>query len=239
MELVKSIGQNISNNVELEIKQNSFLESTLGKTINKGIDLGLRVLLPDLIENQVIDVKDALFKEGLGAGIKKAISSAIDIGKSAIGVVTGKFENISQAQTAVQKGGIIDGVSNAMDFVLNKTQERGVLPNTIANTIRSGKNSLLSTISNNIENEFNKQLQSLERLNKYSNNWKEFFKDHNFEGMTKEIYKINAELKGLLPMEETLKNARTIQNLHSLIKNNGKDFNLSKEQLKLAEMLNM
>lgn len=239
MELVKSIGQNISNNVELEIKQNSFLESTLGKTINKGIDLGLRALLPDLIENQVIDVKDVLFKEGLGSGIKKAISSAIDIGKSAIGVVTGKFENISQAQTAVQKGGIIDGVSNAMDFVLNKTQERGVLPNTIANTIRSGKNSLLSTISNNIENEFNKQLQSLERLNKYSNNWKEFFKDHNFEGMTKEIYKINAELKGLLPMEETLKNARTIQNLHSLIKNNGKDFNLSKEQLKLAEMLNM
>ena len=131
------IGNELNTEVGLEKKQNKFLESTLGKVINVGIDLGLRALLPDLIENQVIDVKNTLFNEGLSQGIKKAVSSAVDLGKSAIGVVTGNFENISQVQVAVQKGGLIDGVSDALDFVLDKTQEKGVLSNDIARTIKS------------------------------------------------------------------------------------------------------
>ena len=121
--------------------------------------------------------------------------------------------------------------------MLDKTSNSGLISNTIVKTIKGGKNSLLNTISNNIENEFNAQLQSAERLQKYSNNWKEYFNNKDIEGMTKELYKINAEIKELLPMENTLKEARIIQNLHSLIKNNGKDFNLTQEQIELAEML--
>ena len=34
-----------------------------------------------------------------------------------------------------------------------------------------------------------------------------------------------------------IKEDRVIQNLHTLIQNNGKDFNLTKEQLELANML--
>lgn len=81
-------------------------------------------------------------------------------------------------------------------------------------------------------------MQSLERLQKYSNNWKQYFNNRNYEGMTKEYYKINNEIKQLVPMENTLKEARTIQNLQMLIKNNGKNFDLTEEQMKLAEMLN-
>ena len=38
-------------------------------------------------------------------------------------------------------------------------------------------------------------------------------------------------------MEQTLREARTIENLHTLIKNNGQDFNLTDEQMQLAEIL--
>ncbi len=153
------------------------------------------------------------------------------------GIFTGNFENISQMQAAVQKGGIIDGMSDTIDYVLEKTQEKGVLPTTIARTIRTGKNTLLNNVANNIENEFNQQIKSAERLQRYSSNWKEYFNNKDFEGMTNQIYKIRAELKELVPMENTLKEARTIENLHNLIKNNGKDFNLSTEQQELAKML--
>lgn len=34
--------------------QNGFLQTTIGKVINSGLNLGLRALLPDLIEDQVI-----------------------------------------------------------------------------------------------------------------------------------------------------------------------------------------
>lgn len=153
------------------------------------------------------------------------------------GIITGNFDNISQMQAAVQKGGIIDGMSDTIDYVLEKTEAKGILPTTIVRTIRTGKNTLLNNVANNIENEFNKQIKSAERLQRYSSNWKECFNNKDFEGMTNQIYKIRTELKELVPMENTIKEARTIENLHSLIKNNGKDFNLSAEQQELAKML--
>lgn len=153
------------------------------------------------------------------------------------GIFTGNFDNISQMQAAVQKGGIIDGMSDTIDYVLEKTEKNGILPQTITRTIRTGKNTLLNNVANNIESEFNKQIKSAERLQRYSNNWKECFNNKDFEGMTTQIYKIRAELKELVPMENTINEARTIENLHNLIKNNGKDFNLSSEQQELAKML--
>ena len=238
MELVQALNQTVTNDREIGKKQNSFLDTTLGKVINSGVNLGLKVLLPDFIEDQVIGVKDTLLREGLGEGIKKAISSAVDIGKNAIGMVTNSFQNISQAQSAVQKGGIVEGISDSLDYVLEKTENKELLSNDITNTLKNGKNTILENVSTSIENEFKNQIKSLEKIQKYSNNWKEYFNNKNYDGMTKELYKLNNEIKKVLPMEKILNDARTIQNLHSLIKNNGKDFNLTEEQLQLAQMLN-
>ena len=85
-------------NVELNknVEKNNFLNSVLGKTINTAIDIGLRAILPDLIENQVIDIKNALLQNGLKAGIDTAVNSAINLGKSAVGIVTGNFENMEE-----------------------------------------------------------------------------------------------------------------------------------------------
>ena len=67
----------IENNLQNDLGQNNFLESVIGKTINTGIDIGIRALLPDYIENQVIDLKDNLIQYGLKDGIKKSIEDAI------------------------------------------------------------------------------------------------------------------------------------------------------------------
>lgn len=234
---------NLENNLNKEneiIKtedQTKFIETTLGKTINFGLDIGLRALLPDYIEQQVIDIKNTLMQEGFSKGIKKVVSSAIDFGKSAIGIVTGNFENISQVQTAIKNGGIIDSVSGIVDSVLNRVNKTGKLPYNITNTIRKGKNIILNSITNKIEEEFTNQLDAAEKLQKYENNWKQYFNNKDFIGMQREYEKIREKLKILIPMENTLKQARTIENLHTLIKNNGQDFNLSKEELELVNLL--
>lgn len=217
--------------------QNNFLDTTLGKVINTAVDLGLRWVLPDFIENQIIDVKDSLIKGGLKQGIDKAIDSAIELGKSVTGIFTGKFENISQAQNAIKNGGIIDGVSNALDSAISFSTKRGLIPSNIATIIRQGKNVILDNVSNNIETEFVNQLNSVEKLGKYENNWRNYFRSQNFEGMEREYQKIKEKLKEILPLETTLKEARQIENLHLLIKNNGQDFNLTQEQLELAGLL--
>ncbi len=228
---------NNKNNINLTNSQNNFLETTLGKTINFGLDIGLRALLPDYIEQQIIDIKDIILNNGFKDGINKVISSAIDFGKSAMGIVTGKFENISQVQTAIKNGGIIDGISGLVDGVLNRINKTGKLSYNLTNTIRKGKNIILNSITNKIEEEFTNQLDAAEKLQKYENNWKQYFNNKDFIGMQREYEKIKEKLKLLIPMENTLKQARTIESLHTLIKNNGQDFNLTKEELELAKLL--
>ena len=239
MNLENILNNNIENNKNISLgeNQNNFLESFLGKTINFGLDIGLRALLPNFVEDAVIEIKNTLLKEGFEDGAKQLVKSAIDIGKSALGIVTGNFDNISQVQTAIKNGGIIDGLSDLTDSILNKTVSSGKLSYNIANTIKKGKNVILDSVSNKIEQEFNSQLDAAEKLQKYSNNWKEYFNNKDFEGMQKEYNKMQEKLKILMPMEQTLREARTIENLHTLIKNNGQDFNLTDEQMQLAEIL--
>ena len=55
--------------------------------------------------------------------------------------------------------------------------------------------------------------------------------------MEQEFDKIENILNNLAPLEKTINQARIIENLHNLIKNNGQDFNLNQEQIKLAEKL--
>jgi len=239
MNLGKEIIQenNIQNEIVTEKGQNNFLESTLGKTINAAIDIGLRLILPDIVEEGIIMIKDGLIKGGLKEGINTAINTAINLGKSALGIFTGKFENISQVQSAIKTGGIIDGLSDVIDMVLKKTTSSGLIDYNMSNLIRKGKNVILESISKNIEEEFTIQLDNIEKLGKYQNNWKEYYDKKDFEGMEREYQKIREKIKELIPIENTLKEARIIENLHLLIRNNGQNFNLSNEQLELTKML--
>ena len=209
----------------------------MGKVINSALDVGIRMILPDFVEDGVVEVKDALLKGGLKEGIDTAIDGAINLGKSVIGIFTGKFEDVSQARDAIKSGGIIDGISNVLDTVIDKTNSSGLLNDNIANLISNGKNAILDSVSSKIENEFMQQIDGTDKLAKYEGNWKEYFENKDFEGMQREYEKIQEKLKELLPIENTLKEARVIENLHNLIKNNGQNFNLSQEQLELANLL--
>lgn len=238
-----SSGVEINSSVELDNlenldkQQNTFLESSLGKVIDSSVDLGLRAILPNFIEDEVIEIKDTLIKEGFSEAINKAIDGAIDIGKSALGIITGKFESVSQAEKAVEKGGIVDSVSNILDFTLDKVSDMGLLSKNITKVIKSGKDALIDNVSSDIKKEFKTQNKNIENLNKYNNSWKESFEAKDFSSMEKYIKKINNLLNKTLPLENTIKNARTIENLHELIKNNGKNFELTNEELQLAELL--
>ena len=216
----------INSNIELDNlenldkQQNNFLESTLGQVIDSSVDLGLKAILPNFIEDEVIEIKDTLIKEGFSEAVNKAIDSAIDIGKSALGIVTGKFESVSQAEKAVEKGGIVDSVSDVLDFTLDKVSDMGLLSKNITKVIKSGKDALIDNVSSDIKKEFKTQNKNIENLNKYNNNWKESFEAKDFSSMEKYMKKINNLLNKTLPLENTIKNARTIENLHELIKNN-------------------
>ena len=229
----------IDNNINLEKKQNNFLDTTLWRTIDNGIDIGLRYLLPDFIENQIIDLKNNLLYYGLKEGISKSINSAIDLGKSAIGIATGNFENVSQIESAIKNGGIIDSVSMVIDSALNKAVKKGKVDRNVAGLIKNGKNSILNNVEKNIESTLNKQIRTAQNLDNHIRNWQDFYNKKDFNNMEKEYKIIKKQLKELVPIENTINSARKIEGIHELLKNRENKFEISKEEIELMGKLNI
>lgn len=235
--LEKNNNLDLSNINISENEQKVFLETTLGKAINTALNIGIRALLPDFVEDQIINVKDNLFNYGFKDGISKTIDDAVELGKSATSIITGKFENVSQMQEAVKSGGLIDGVSSLIDTVLDKVKKVGVLDTNVVSLIKQGKNVILNNVETNIEKSFTNQYKALDDMNKYIDNWKKCYESKDFNGMEKEYKKLEKQINNIAPIEKTINEAKTIEILHNLIKNNGQVFDLTDEQLELAEKL--
>lgn len=231
------IENKINNNINIEENKNNFFNNIIGKTINNAIDIGLKSILPDLIENQIIDIKNALFENGLKSGIDTAINSAIDFGKSAAGIVTGNFENMGQVKTAVGDGGIVDTISSLLDKVINKTYENGLINKTVSTIIKNGKNVLLENIASNIKSELEEQTNSVGKLETYLKNWEEQYNKKDFARMTEEYDKIEKELDKIIPLENVIKETKRVKAIHNLIKNNGQNFDITEDEERLANNL--
>ncbi len=241
MELENEIenDKKIENNVNLEKEQKNFFETSLGKVIDTGIDIGLKAILPDLIEDQVINIKDALIDNGIKEGIKTAVNSIIDFGKSIKGIFTGKFENIEQVETAIGNGGIIDTTSDLIDKAIDKVYQKGIIGTQIKNLIIKGKDLIMSNVASNLKDEINLQEKSFYNIEKYISNFNNFYNSKNFDGMTREYNKIEKELKKLIPLENVLRETNKINILYNLIKNNGHNFNLSESEMDFIKKMNI
>ena len=227
---------NNSNNVTLD-EQKSFLETNLGQVINGGVDLGLKALLPDIIEDEVIEIKDSIITDGFSAGVKTAIDNVVDMGKSVLGIFTGKFDNLSQVKSVIKDGGLIDSISDVLDWGINKAKKSGLIDKATANLIDKGKDAILDTVNNGIENNLTSQMESVEKIDKYISNWSKYYQNQDFNNMEKQYKKIEKELENIMPLENVITKARQLENLHLLIKNKDGDFNLTQEELELANKL--
>ena len=231
MELVENL--NLNNNKN----DNDFFQTSFGKIINQSIESGLRILLPDFIEEDIIGIKDTLIEEGFSEAVNEAIDTAVNLGKSALGIVTGNFENISQAEIAIEKGGLIDSVSKALDFILDKVQDAGLISKDVTKVIKKGKDTILDNVSSNIKSEFSIQTDKIEKLKSYNEKWKEAFNNQDFKKMEQSMKNINKLMSDIMPVESVINDSREIENLHELIKNNGQNFDLTQEELDLAKRL--
>ena len=239
MEIINNLKELGNNYKEINFSelQNKFLQSNIGKVVDYAVDEGLRYLLPDFLEDEIIDVKNTCVSEGLNEGVKKAIENAIDLGKSTLGIFTGNFENINQAQKAIKEGGIIDAISDTIDDVLNSLTKSEKIPKSVAKVLKSGKKQLLNNIEKNIKNEFYNENNSLKKLEKYIDNWKEYYSKKDLSGLKKEFTKIKKEGNNILPIENIVNNINMIKNIHDLIKYNP-EFDFDNMYLELSEKLN-
>lgn len=218
--------------------QNNCLKSDFGKAINSGIDIGIRAMFPDLIEDKIINLKDNIYNYGLKEGFNKTFDETLSFGKATIGIFTNDFESISQAKEAVEKGGTIDKISELLDEGINGLQNSKTIDKDISKTLKEGKNIIFKNIEKNIENSFSNQINKTERLEKYISDWNKYYNNKDFSGMEKEYKKIEKILNSLMPTKNILSEYNTIKNTQNLIKNNGNNFNLSEQEIELLNKLN-
>lgn len=192
------IKNNIKSELNLEKNQNYFINNIIGKAINTGIDIGIRAVMPDIIEEQIINIKNNLMNYGLKDGISKTIDETISLGKSALGIVTGNFESISQMNNVIKNGGILDSLSDVIELTLNKMVQKGAINTDVSRIIKQGKNTILNSIESSIDKSLANQQETAERLEKALYNWKEDYNNHDFNSMEKEFKKIEKELCNLL-----------------------------------------
>jgi len=146
LELTNNLNNNITNDVSNMViakEQNNFLQSNLGQVINGAIDIGIKALVPDVLEDGIINIKNAFINEGLADGVKTAINEAVDLGKAAIGIFTGDFKNILDLKNVLKNGGLIDGVSKVLDSVLQKAEDNNLISQNVGDIIKTGKNIIL------------------------------------------------------------------------------------------------
>lgn len=237
MELL--LGNNLFNGVSNKLGelQEKFLESKWGKAIDKGIDFGLKVILPNSIEDDVIDIKNAFVKEGLIEGIQKTVETGIKKGKEVIGIFTGSLEDMTQAEAIKKNSDIISGISKVLENVVDKSMKNGFIKETLGELIKDGKKIILNYADKNIDKVNKDQMEKIQEMDELIEEWNKAYQNKDFKKMQNEYIKIERRLEKVLPVEDIINKARKVENLHNLIKNNGKNFDLTEEQIKLAEEL--
>ena len=229
------VREEISNN--LKEKQDEFLESTLGKIINTGIDVGIRAVLPEWLEDEMIEIKDSVLNDGFKAGVKIAINKAIDMGKAIEGIFTGNFENLSQIKAVIQSGGLLDTISKLLDNVITWAKDEKLISSSTAKLIKSSKKTIIKSIEDSIDNSLEDQVTAIEKIDGYIEKWNNYYKEHDLTNMKKIHTRIEKELEKVIPIEDVLTRVKNLENIHELIVNNGGNFNLSEEELELANIL--
>jgi len=238
MELLE-LNNTLDNNLNIDIanRQKSFLETNIGKVVDSAVDLGIRTVLPNLIEDQVIDIKNIILDQGFKEGLSEIINTGLDFGKSAIGVITGNFENVNQIQMAVKKGGIIDSISRLLDFSINLANKSNLINHDVAAVIKSGKDTIMENITLKVEGELTAQIKEIEKLEKYCQDWQEAFENKDMTEMNKIYKNIQKHEKEILPIERVINNIRKIDNIQELMKNKESVADITESEQVLAEKI--
>ena len=95
----------------------------------------------------------------------------------------------------------------------------------------------MDNVKDGIDNSLEEQVNSIDKINGYIDKWYKYYQEKNFTRMEYQYNKIEENLNKVMPLESILKKARTVENLHELIKNNGRNFDLTQEEKELATML--
>ena len=202
-----------------------FFGGVFKNALNFGVDLGLKALLPDLIEDQVIDIKNSILEGGFKEGVNTLVKKVNEFKNSITGIFTGNFNNIEEIHTATKQGGIIKTVSKGLSKGIDAGVKSGAIPKSIGGILKAGKTTMLNEFNSSLESQMKKEMKKFDTLNDLNKKWYDALDQRDFNKMTKYTEKISELSKDLVKFSNIIDETKKIKELHNFIKeNNSFDF---------------
>lgn len=206
--------------VEIGKSQNNFLKDIFLGSINFAVDTGIRAVLPNLIEDQVIDIKNSIIKNGFKEGMKTLVEKVKEFGSSFLGIKKGNFNNLEEMDIAIKNGGILKSISKGLNYGIDAARKKGIITKDMSKVIKSLKTTTINTISNNIKNKMLEEVKKIERIEKHQELWYKAFGNKDISNMKKEIKKINSLKSEIVKFEKIINNIEKMNNIQKIIGEN-------------------
>ena len=223
-----------------ETEQKEFLDTTIGKIVDAGLDFAISTFVPDLIEKPVSNLKDKLLswdfnkeKETISSGaleqtkkLEENSGKEVDIGN----VVANLKDFLKEEKT-------INSFSKIIDAAIKELVDKDKISSNVSKMLKEGKNAVVEKIKEKIDHELDGQIVYVEELKEQTEKWKNYYQEKDIKNMKAVSKKIDSLMEDIMPIDTILTEAKQIQNLQQLIENNNNQFDLSSTQLELAKML--
>lgn len=223
-----------------ETEQKEFLDTTIGKIVDAGLDFAISTFVPDLIEKPVSNLKDKLLswdfnkeKETISSGaLEQTKKSEENRGKEVdIGNVVANLKDFLKEEKT------INSFSKIIDAAIKELVDKDKISSNVSKMVKEGKNAVVEKIKEKIDHELDGQIVYVEELKEQTEKWKNYYQEKDIKNMKAVSKKIDSLMKDIMPIDTILTEAKQIQNLQQLIENNNNQFDLSSTQLELAKML--
>ena len=236
--LLNDINLDLDKKININKLQENFLESKIFKIINIGLNYGIRKILPDFIEEQAIDLKDNIINNGIKEGLGNTIKDVIKEGKDIMELMKGDVSNINQMQNVMKSGNLIDEISKLMDYSINMLDRKDVLDKKVLNNVKNGKDIIMSSVKQNIEDMFKQQINYIRNLENNIKEWKKGFETKDLSKMNRLHKNIMKGYNQIVPFEKLIKEARMIDDIHKRIQNRNGKIELNENEMNLIKILN-
>lgn len=224
----------------MELTQNLPKEININmpKIANNALNFGLKAILPDFIEEDIIQIKDSFINEGFEKGLEEAKEKAEEVWKSVKGVFTGEFDTVGEIQKLIQKNGILDTASDLVDKITKLLLSKKIINKTTYNLIKTGKKEIINALEGELNNYYKVDNYDFEGLSEQIEKWQKNYNDSDYESMEKTAKTILNILDKVDQIEAVITKARNIQKVQKYIQEKGSKEKLTKAERKLIEAIN-
>ena len=224
----------------MELTQNLPKEININmpKIANNALNFGLKAILPDFIEEDIIQIKDSFINEGFEKGLEEAKEKAEEVWKSVKGVFTGEFDTVGEIQKLIQKNGILDTASDLVDKITKLLLSKKIINKTTYNLIKTGKKEIINALEGELNNYYKVDNYDFEGLSEQIEKWQKNYNDSDYESMEKTAKTILNILDKVDQIEAMITKARNIQKVQKYIQEKGSKEKLTKAERKLIEAIN-